>query len=153
MSLSQAYSYILCKLHVQPIKTAEVAFFHLHFFHWRHIQWFFSLTYTDSAFFLLKNKKKSLKKGWKLRELWAKNCRVSTILEQTLIRVPIVILIKTIIFNDRNFHSRHLQLSRLFMNNSLTMKICLIRIYIEVLNDHIWWNKSFKIKAQYFLFC
>ena len=85
MSLSQAYSYILCKLQVQPIKTAEVAFFHLHFFHWRHIQWFFSLTYTDSAFFLLKNKKKSLKKGWKLRELWAKNCRVSFILEQTLV--------------------------------------------------------------------
>ena len=85
MSLSQAYSYILCKLHVQPIKTAEVAFFHLHFFHWRHIQWFFSLIYTDSAFFLLKNKKKILEKGWKLRKLWAKNCQVSTILEQTLI--------------------------------------------------------------------
>ena len=27
MSLSQAYSYILCKLQLQPIKTAEVAFF------------------------------------------------------------------------------------------------------------------------------
>ena len=85
MSLSQAYSYILCKLQLQPIKTAEVAFFHLHFFHWRHIQWFFSLTYTDSAFFLLKNKKKSLEKGWKLRKLWPKNCQVSFILEQTLV--------------------------------------------------------------------
>ena len=63
MSLSQAYSYILCKLQLQPIKTAEVAFFHLHFFHWRHIQWFVSLTYTNSTFFLLKNKKRLKTKG------------------------------------------------------------------------------------------
>ena len=33
MSLSQAYRCVLCELHVQPIITAEVAFFHLHFFH------------------------------------------------------------------------------------------------------------------------
>ena len=89
LSLSQAYIYILCKLHVKPIKTAEVAFFHLHFFHWRHFQQYFSLTYTDSAFFPLKSKKKILKKGWKLKELWAKNSQVSFILEQTLVSIQI----------------------------------------------------------------
>ena len=85
MSLFQADSCILSKLQVRPIKTAKVAFFHLLLFNWRHIQWFFSLTYTDSAFFLLKNKENILEKGWNLGELWAKNYQVSFILEQTLV--------------------------------------------------------------------